>query len=173
MAQIVRALAVLVIGLVPALLGGCDEKAAAGVAPVKVSGKTFFLEIADTDAKRFQGLSGRDHIEDDGGMLFVFPFPAVQNFVMRDCRIPIDILYLDGGGRVLTTHEMQPDPPRGPGEGKPGELSESYEARLKKYPSRYPAQFVIELKGGSIRALKVAPGDLVELDAAGLKKLAK
>ncbi len=155
---------------------GCEEKdtVANGVAGVKISGKTYFLEIAADNAKRMLGLGGRTQIADDGGMIFVFPAGqvAVQGFVMRDCPIDIDIIYTDGVGRVLAMHEMKKEVARGEGDFK-NETDMQYNDRLKRYSSRYPATFAIELKAGSIKALGVKEGDLIAFDYAALKKLAQ
>ncbi len=143
---------------------------------VVISGRTFHLEVAADDVTRFRGLSGRTEIASDGGMLFIFPRPSRLEFVMRDCPIPIDIIYLDGSGRVVATHAMLPEPPRADGERlndpRTG-TNEAYERRLKKYPSRFDAQFVIELKGGTLEALKLKSADKIDLDLARLKKMAK
>lgn len=143
--------------------------------PVQIGKETFKLEIAADDMSRFHGLSGRTEIPTDGGMIFVFPdrLRTVHSFVMRDCPIPIDILYTDSVGRVVSHHAMVPDPPRGPGEGRPGELTAAYDERLKRYSSKFPAQFVVELKGGTIARLGVKEGDLLRFDVPELKKLAK
>ncbi|MBL8990658.1 MAG: DUF192 domain-containing protein [Phycisphaerae bacterium] len=180
--MIAATVAVFAFSLACAFIGGCDEKAGADVARVRLGGKSFFLEVVADDATRFKGLSGRTHIEPDGGMLFVFPANkvAVQQFVMRDCPIPIDIVYLDGQGRILSWYAMTPEPPRAADEGTPGQHStddtpgnRKYEARLKKYSSRFPTTFVIELAGGTLQNLKLAEGDKVDLDVEGLKKRAR
>jgi uncharacterized membrane protein (UPF0127 family) len=44
---------------------------------------------------------------------------------------------------------------------------------LRRYPSGKPAQFVIELKAGTIDRLGIGPGTKVTLDAKALKELAK
>jgi len=173
--------AVILVGLlaVPAMmtLRGCDEKTGGDVQAAKIGGKTFFLEVVDDDAERMKGLGGRTHIEDNGGMLFVFTSARATHFVMRDCPIDIDILFLDPNGRVVAMHEMKAEAPRGPGEGQAGQISsdpdDPYEKRLKKYPSRFPSQFAIELKGGTLPTLKVKDGDKIELPLAELKKRAK
>ncbi len=159
----------------PARAASGDDAKADTHAKVKVSGREFNLELALDNDKRFKGLSGRTDIPADGGMLFVFPDYAVgvQDFVMRDCPVPIDIIYLDGSGRIQAFHEMKVEPARGPGEGQPGEINMTYEQRLKKYSSRFPSQFAIELKGGTIPSLNLEAGQKVELDTAGLKKRAK
>ena len=158
-------------------LAACDEKdtVSADVAQVKLAGKTFHLQIAADFDTRMRGLGGRTHIDEDGGMIFVFPASqvAVQNFVMRDCPIDIDIIYTDGVGRILTMHEMKAEPPRGEGEGKDGEVNDLYEARLPKYSSRYPATFVIELRAGTMKKLGLKEGDMAVFDHAALKKMAR
>jgi hypothetical protein len=153
-------------------LPGCDEQTARGVETVKLGNKTFHLELANTGPTRMRGLSERDFIEQDGGMLFVFPDNQVrvQSFVMRDCPIDIDIIYLDSGGRILAMHEMKAEAPRGPSEGVPGSTDNmAYEQRLKRYPSKFPAQFAIELRGGTIKTLDIKEGDQLSLNVKRLK----
>lgn len=145
---------------------------------VPVGGKTFKLDLAITPEIRMKGLGQRSEIAADGGMLFVFKDSEVrvQKFVMRDCPVPIDIIYLDGAGRVLAMYEMKAEAPRNAdgSEGKVGDFDNSkYESRLPSYSSRYPAQFVIELKGGTLPTLKLKVGDKIEADWAALKKRAK
>jgi uncharacterized membrane protein (UPF0127 family) len=164
-----------------ATLSGCDDKsaAAANVMPVKIKGKTFYLEVAAEDEVRMKGLGQRTHIEDDGGMIFAFTpqQTRVSGFIMRDCPIPIDIIYLDGAGRVLTTYAMVPEEPRKPDEGAVGdwksEAGQKYDHRLRSYSSRFPSPFVVELQGGMIAKLGVKEGDLVSFDIAGLKRRTK
>lgn len=161
---------------------GCDDAASARTVSVPVGGKKFLLEVADTFPVRLRGLGGRTEIAPDGGMLFLFPDNQVQvqTFVMRDCGIPIDIIYLDSRGRVLTTYTMaaQPRNPDG-SEGKDGENDErdpkfkKYEDRLTRYSSKFPSQFVIELKGHTLDTLKVSPGDQIVMDWEALRKRAK
>lgn len=128
------------------------------LATVVISGKTFRLELADDDAALDRGLGGRTGIPADGGMLFVFPEEDVRFFVMRDCPVPLDLLFLDAAGRVLATHAMQPEPARAPGES-----AEAYDARLKVYSSNEPALFAVEIRGGTILDVAVNPGDLVRI----------
>lgn len=174
------------------MLVSCDKPPDDKHAIVRIAGKTFTLELALNDETRFRGLSDRTEIKPDGGMLFVFTDAdtQVQRFVMRDCPIPIDIIYLDKSGRVTATHKMVPEPPRTaeekintppkdrggreyPNEPRWKWTNDAYESRLKHYSSKYAAQFVIELKGNTLDTLKVKEGDKVELDIQGLKKRAQ
>lgn len=136
--------------------------------PVTIGSEKFTIEVALDDSVRLKGLGGRTALAARGGMLFVFPFSAELSFVMRDCVIPIDIVFLDGAGRVLAKHTMATEPPRAENESP-----QAYEARLKKYSSRYPAQFALEVAAGTLDTLGVKVGDLIRFDAEGLKRRAR
>jgi len=146
------------------------------VESVNIGGEWFHLELAIDNATRFKGLSDREVIEPDGGMLFVFKRASVQRFVMRDCAIPIDIIFLDASGHITAKHHMPVEPPRDPAT-EPIDpslgYSPKYDARLAKYSSRYAAQFVIELAGGTLERLDLNEGDQIDLDVEGLKARAK
>lgn len=160
-----------------------------------LGGRTFTLEKVVEDETRFHGLSGRKEIAKDGGMIFLFRRASVMQFVMRDCPIDIDIIFVDSTGRITAMHHMKAEAPRGEGEkentlpyaGAPAwtATNEKYESRLKKYSSRYDAIIAIELAAGTINidgkekdakpdAIVLKVGQKVEgLDVAALKKLAK
>lgn len=168
-----------------AFTAGCDEKDDGKKSEdVKIGSESFTLELAIDDQTRFKGLSGRTEIAANGGMLFVFPdrFVNVHNFVMRDCPVDIDILYLDKAGRVVASYEMKAESARTDEEktlsGPPGtpdwaKTNDKYENRLKRYSSKFPSQFVIELKGGTIARLGIKNGDKITLNTQSLKKRAK
>ena len=129
--------------------------------PLQIDGRHFRLELAADPDSRYQGLSGRANIPDDQGMLFVFPHARKRQFVMRDCLVPIDIIFLDPAGRVLAMHEMQVEP-----KGTP-------ESQLRRYGSRYPAQFAIELAGGTLDELELTQGQKIHLPRDRLVELAE
>lgn len=148
------------------LLCGCADTAPSmtgdGKVVVTLAGRTFHMELADDNDERFTGLGGRTEIDEDGGMIFVFPASTQRAFVMRDCVIPIDIAYVDDARRVVSTYTMQPEPPRGDHEPEG-----NYEGRLKRYPSRFPARYVLEFRAGTLAQLGVKPGDEVRFDIQG------
>lgn len=147
------------------LLAGCGSSTAAGDAAatqrVTLDGERFELELASTPEARYQGLSDRGSIPEHGGMLFVFPQPGLRAFVMRKCLTPIDLVFLDAGGRIVAMHEMAVEPYDTP----------SHE--LKRYWSEYPAQFAIELRGGWLERLELETGEKVELPLEALKARAE
>jgi uncharacterized membrane protein (UPF0127 family) len=143
-----------------------------------VVGKTEFkLEVAYKDDTRFKGLSERTEIDEDGGMLFVFPRKGRLYFVMRDCPVDIDIIFLDDRGRITAMHEMKAEPPRLPTEPKPANETDPdpYENRLKRYSSRYEAQYALEFKGGTLAKMDppLEVGKVVRLDFRRLTDMAE
>jgi hypothetical protein len=130
---------------------------------IQIAGRVFRLEVAADDAGREQGLMDRNSIEPDRGMLFIHPEEDRRSFWMANCRCDMDLIFLDRLGRIVALHKMKKEPPRGAHEGQA-----SYERRLKRYSSRRPAQFAIELRAGSIDDLKLKEGDRIDLPAARL-----
>ena len=68
---------------------------------LKVGEHNIILEIADTDAKRTQGLSGRTALENNHGMLFIFEEPGKYGFWMKDMLFPIDIVWISADLQVV------------------------------------------------------------------------
>ena len=166
----------LLVVLMMLVVGACSREppaAASGPAPspeqwvqaeamrVEIAGESFLLELALDRASRYQGLSDRPVIPADAGMLFVFPDARERSFVMRRCLVPIDLIYLDSDGRVISMHEMEVEP------------YNRADFLLRQYRSGGPAQFAIELAEGSIRRLGLSRGEEVELAIEELKARAR
>lgn len=157
-----RLLIVVVIGFCSLLLTGCSSETEPGtvsadesIFEVALKGEAFRLELALDEASTTQGLSDREEIAADGGMIFVFPEEKMRSFWMLRCLVPIDIAFLNARGEVVWMHAMQVEPdPENP---------------RKRYDSHYPAQFAVELRAGTIRRLGLAQGDQVDLPLEDLK----
>jgi len=67
-----------------------------------IEGKTcFYAEIADTLGERERGLSGKQSLGDDKGMLFIFEEETLPGFWMKDMKFPIDILWIDENKKIV------------------------------------------------------------------------
>lgn len=74
-------------------------------------GLMIYSEIADTPAKRSQGLMYRTRMAPDRGMLFTFPEfqePGYWTFWMKNTKMPLDILWLDQDGTIVHIERSVP-----------------------------------------------------------------
>ena len=72
-------------------------------------GKMFsHVEVVLTREKMFLGLSGREGLEGDSGMLFVFAESNFYGIWMKDMLFSIDIIWLDENFKVVHIEENVP-----------------------------------------------------------------
>ena len=64
----------------------------------------FSVKVADTPAKRAQGLMHVDHLPKEQGMLFVYPEPSPVSFWMKNTVISLDMIFLNAKGRIQHIH---------------------------------------------------------------------
>jgi uncharacterized membrane protein (UPF0127 family) len=107
--------------------------------------------VASTFATRGAGLSFRKSLDSDEGLLFVYRSADSRNFWMKDCLIPLDIIYLKDDGEVIAvTTAPAPDP-------------KTPEADLPRYPSPSPCRLVLEVAGGLAAKMGVKAGSKIAL----------
>ena len=112
---------------------------------VTPSGRTrFFVEIADDDAEREKGLMFRTSLAPDRGMLFDFHTPREVAFWMHNTLIPLDIIYIQPNGVVLSIARNATPKSDTP------------------IPSGGPVSGVLELAGGRAAEIGLMPGDRIE-----------
>ena len=119
---------------------------------VRIGGEaTYSVDMAVTDAERRQGLSGREFMAQDTGMLFVFEDEQPRQFWMKDMRFPLDIIWIDGQCRLVGVSADVPIPP-----------PKADDADIPRAPSNLPAQYVLELNAGEWERAGLSEGDPVE-----------
>jgi len=114
--------------------------------PLYIGSNTFTVEIADTPGKRSLGLMYREYIPDNYGMLFLFDEEEYQSFWMMNCKVSLDIIYIDSGKRVVDIYPSVPPCKKEP---------------CPSYMSRKPAQYVLELRANRAKELNLKPGDYI------------
>jgi len=76
------------------------------------------LQISDTMITRYIGLSQTTFLGKNQGMLFVHPSETNHVYVMRNMSFPIDIIFIDSQGTIVSIHHAHPElPPYTPYEG--------------------------------------------------------
>lgn len=66
-------------------------------------------EVADTDDARQRGLTGRDSLGQNQGLLFIFDKSDIYPFWMKGMRFPLDIIWIEDG-RVVEIASQVPVP---------------------------------------------------------------
>lgn len=82
----------LLILLFALFLTGCSE--VNNYKSIKINNKKINVEVADTPEKQYQGLSGRNELCEKCGMLFVFSGKEKPDFVMRNMKFNLDIIWI-------------------------------------------------------------------------------
>ena len=96
----------LILILIMLMIIGCfllwpTKTASINTKTITINNQKIIVEIADTPAKRERGLSGRESLPPNTGLLFVFDEPGQYGFWMKDMLFPIDILWLDENFQIV------------------------------------------------------------------------
>jgi uncharacterized membrane protein (UPF0127 family) len=118
------------------------------VKQLEISGHTFLVEVANTEASRSQGLMFRQSMDENNGMLFVFSEIAPHSMWMMNTYIPLSVAFLNEKGVILNIADMMP-------------------GTTAAHPSAGPAKYAIEMNLGWFAARSIKPGARV----TGLEKV--
>ncbi|MGF1639736.1 MAG: DUF192 domain-containing protein [Rhodospirillales bacterium] len=103
----------------------------------------FDVEVADTAARRTQGLQGRRALAPNAGMLFDFGTPQPVSMWMKNTPLPLDMLFVGEDGVILNI------------------AADTVPFSLVPIVSAGPALAVLEVAAGTAARLGVRPGDRV------------
>jgi len=117
------------------------------LADVSINDAVLHTEVARTDAKKAEGLSGRTELEKDAGMLFVFDTPDIYVFWNKDTYIPLDILWINGNNVVYMLKNMP--------------IYEGGEKYIETPTEK--ANYVLEVNAGFIDEHNIKIGDKVNI----------
>jgi len=134
------------------LLAAWSAAAALGAGPAVIpvrlpSGKVLQSEVMVKDEDRAMGLMFRPSLPSDHAMLFIFDQPDFHTIWMKNCKFPIDIVWLDGDRRVV---DIAPAVP--PCKADPCPV----------YQPMRRASYVVEMNAGEAGREKVARGSVVD-----------
>ena len=113
---------------------------------IRIGRVDLLVDIADEPSEQTQGLSGRDKMAENKGMLFIFPQPFISAFWMKDMLFSLDMLWIDANGVIIAiTKDISPD----------------------TYPQTFsppsPVKYVLEVNSGWSDKNKIKVGDKITL----------
>lgn len=114
------------------------------VLPINVAGIELEVELATTSEEHILGLMYRDKLEENGGMLFVYPRENILSFWMKDTRIPLSIAFIREDGRIIQIDSMKP-------------------YSLDTHVSKEKARYALEMNEGWFKVHNVREGDTVKI----------
>lgn len=129
--------------------GGSEAKPVAST--LRIGEKVIKVEVAADEKSRVKGLSGRDNLSKDEGLLMIFEKPDKYGIWMKDMKFPIDILWVSKK-RVTAIQENAKVPPLG-----------TPEATLLVYHSQVEADMILEVVAGFVDENGIKSGDTAEL----------
>lgn len=104
----------------------------------------FSIEIAKTPKEQEIGEMFRTEIPDDGGMLFIWPYPQSSSMWMKNTVVPLDIVFIDTNNHIQYIAEN------------------TVPYSLAPINSLGTVKATLELKGGITEKLGIMVGDTVE-----------
>ena len=127
------------------------ERSPAGLEQVPLSVTTakgnthrFIVEVARTPQEQANGLMNRQSLAPDRGMLFPYAPPQPVGFWMKNTLIPLDMVFVAPGGKILRIEEN------------------TVPLSLDPVVSGEAVEAVLEIAGGRSAELGIAAGDRVE-----------
>lgn len=136
----------------PSPLANPQTLAAAQMLPItaqtRIGETTLDLEVAHTPQEQALGLMFRSSLPPHQGMLFPFNPPRPVSFWMKNCLIPLDMIFLRQGKVVAIALNAPPCP----------------SPPCPFYDSGQPVDQVIEVRGGLTQELGLQVGDQLQVD---------
>jgi uncharacterized membrane protein (UPF0127 family) len=103
----------------------------------------FNVEMALTSDQQTVGEMFRPSVPEDGGMLFVWPYPRESQMWMRNTIAPLDMVFINTDGTIRSIAE------------------DTVPESLATVDSRGPVKATLELAAGTARRLNIRVGDKV------------
>ncbi len=119
-------------------------------ATATIGNTVFTIEVASTTISRARGLSYRDGLGENQGMLFLFGDYSNYGFWMKDMNFPLDMIWIKGDRVAGFSENAVPEP------GVPM-------WKLKIYYPPEAVDKVLEVNAGTVARDGIKAGDLVSI----------
>ena len=119
---------------------------------VTINNRDFVVEVVSGADEKRQGLSGRESLVEDHGMLFIYDEKEVLDFWMKDMSFDIDLLWIDDQKVVgVERFMLAPD-------------VDTADNELRRYNSLQAIDKVLEFPAGTIDEYSIQVGDIINFD---------
>lgn len=119
---------------------------------IKIKNIDYKIELSKTTAQKSKGLSERETLCQNCGMLFIFGFETNLPFWMKNTLIPLDMIWLDKDGKIV-------------------DIQTANETNSTKiYQNKTPAQYVLELNANDSQKINLKIGDIIDLSKINEKQ---
>lgn len=112
---------------------------------IKIKNIDYKIELAKATTQKSKGLSGRETLCKNCGMLFIFGFETNLPFWMKNTLIPLDIIWLDKNGKIVDIQTIT-------------EINST-----KIHQNQTPAKYVLELNANDSQKINLNIGDVIQL----------
>jgi len=113
---------------------------------IKIGQAQFQVEVAQTGEQRQVGLSNRESLSQNQGMLFIYEQPQQVAFWMKDMNFGLDFVWIKENQVIAINKNVQPEDYQPPQVLQPEER----------------VDMVLEINAGSVNRLGIGVGDKVE-----------
>lgn len=76
---------------------------------INIGDKTYKCQIAESEEDKRQGLMNQDVLPADEGMLFVWDSEGQRHMWMKDTKIPLDMIAINGDDEVVMVYPAKPE----------------------------------------------------------------
>jgi len=142
-----RLLRLLLGGFFIIILAGCINQPIMKTSQIKINNQILKVEVAETLGQLVNGLSRRESLDENNGMLFKYPNYQSRNFHMKEMNFPLDFVWIKDEVIVGLTQDVSVLSPDG---------------QINKVKSPNDVNLVLEVNAGWVRQNGVKIGDLVE-----------
>ncbi len=106
------------------------------------------MEVAKTSSELSRGLSFREYLPENQGMLFVFDKDGYYSFWMKDMKFNLDIIWINSNGIVVHIEKNLP----------PCSLT------CPSYQSQILARYVLEVNASLTDLIPIEDGTFIEIN---------
>ncbi|PIY17559.1 hypothetical protein CO112_00530 [Candidatus Dojkabacteria bacterium CG_4_9_14_3_um_filter_150_Dojkabacteria_WS6_41_13] len=108
----------------------------------------FTSEVAQTDETRALGLMYRTQLDPYAGMYFIFKDDVQGGFWMKNCEIPLDLIFIDSENKIIDIRANVP----------PCKQLDPTQTTCPSYVPKAPYRTVLEVNGGTAKANNFSVG---------------